>query len=72
MIKSKFMPVVVLTIILFFPVWGQADIPLSTEGKVPAGPFQDLQNQIDAIELIPGPQGPQGPQGPAGPPGPRR
>ncbi len=27
----------------------------------------DLQNQIDSIELTPGPQGPTGPQGPAGP-----
>ena len=27
----------------------------------------DLQNQIDNIELTPGPQGPSGPQGPAGP-----
>ena len=29
----------------------------------------DLQNQIDTIELTPGPQGPAGPTGPAGPAG---
>lgn len=32
--------------------------------------IQDLQAQIDAIQLIPGPQGPEGPAGPAGPSGP--
>ena len=41
-------------------------------------PFNALQNQVDSlqqqintIELTPGPQGPQGPEGPQGPPGPQ-
>jgi microcystin-dependent protein len=32
-------------------------------------PFDDLQNQIDNIQLTPGPEGPQGEVGPAGPQG---
>lgn len=56
----------------------------ASDGKVPGKPFQalqdqvdeletktnDLQDQIDTIELIPGPQGPMGPQGPIGLQGP--
>ena len=53
--KSKFTPIaVVLTIILFIPVLAQAGMPLNSDGTVPAGPFQNLQNQIDAIEVPPG------------------
>jgi hypothetical protein len=53
-----------------------ADVPLTTDGKVPGTPFVVLQQQIDhlkaqlaTIQLTPGPQGPAGPQGPLGPQG---
>jgi hypothetical protein len=42
MVKSKFAPIILLlTIILFFPVWVQAG---------PGKPFQQLQAQIDALK----------------------
>ncbi len=41
----------------------------TSEGKVPGKPFQYLQEQIDNIQLTPGPPGPQGPQGEPGPQG---
>ena len=51
MIKSKFAPIVLLlTFILFFPVWVQAaDIQLSPDGTIPGTPFEQLQAQIDAL-----------------------
>lgn len=45
------------------------DVSLTADGKVPGGPFVYLQEQIDNIQLIPGPQGPAGPIGPPGVPG---
>lgn len=62
MIKLKFTPIVfLLSIILFFPAWVQADnIQLNPDGTIPGTPFQQLQDQIDTIELTPGPQGLQG------------
>lgn len=77
MIRSKLRSVVfLLTVILFSPVWVQAGMPLDADGTIPAGPFADLQSQIDGladdIAAIPdGPPGPEGPPGPAGPPGPQ-
>lgn len=56
-------------------LWGKAfaDVPLTADGKVPGQPFQylqnqlnDLQNQINNVELKPGPQGPPGEMGPQG------
>jgi hypothetical protein len=50
-----------------------ADVALTTDGKVPGKPFQnlqtqvdDLQNQINAIELTSGPQGIKGDKGDTG------
>ena len=55
MMKSKFTSLVLfLAVILFSPVIVQAGMPLNNDGTVPAGPFQNLQNQIDAIEVPPG------------------
>ncbi|MCH7643834.1 MAG: collagen-like protein [Myxococcales bacterium] len=48
-----------------------ADVALTTDGKIPGQPFVDLQQQIDNIELTPGPQGPPGPIGPTGSTGPQ-
>lgn len=45
------------------------DVQLTADGKVPGGPFADLQQQIDNIELTPGPTGPAGPAGADGAPG---
>ena len=65
MSKSKFAPIVLfLIIILFSPAWVQAaGIQLNPDGTVPGTPFQQLQEQIDTIELTPGPQGPAGADG---------
>jgi len=46
--------VFLLTIVLFFPIWVQAGMPLNSDGTVPGKPFQNLQDQIDAIEVPPG------------------
>jgi len=64
-IKPKSQLVVfLLTVILFFPVWVQAvGIQLNPDGTVPGTPFHQLQEQIDTIELTPGPQGPAGADG---------
>ncbi len=64
-------------LVMCFPVISYpADVSLTTDGKVPGLPFQNLQGQIDQvktellnIQLAPGPQGPMGPAGPAGPAG---
>lgn len=69
MIKPKFTPIVLfLTVILFSPVLVQAQVDLTSDGKVPGKPFQDLQNQINnlqnQINNIPaGPPGPAGADG---------
>ena len=58
-----------ITIAVFILAMGSAfaaDVGLTTDGKVPGKPFEYLQQQIDAIELLPGPPGPQGPAGPTG------
>jgi len=47
------------------------DVNLTTDGKVPGKPFEYLQQQIDNIQLTPGPQGPAGPQGIQGEVGPK-
>ena len=55
MMKSKLSPFVLfLAVILFSPVIIQAGMPLNDDGTVPAGPFKNLQDQIDAIEAPPG------------------
>ena len=65
MMKSRFTPMVFLfSIILFIPVLVQAGVPLEADGTIPGKPFQVLQDQIDAIELTPGPPGPEGSPGP--------
>ena len=46
------------------------DVTLTAEGKVPGGPFDYLQQQIDELVLTPGPAGPTGPQGDQGATGP--
>lgn len=46
-----------------------ADGQPAPDGKVRGQPFQYLQQQIEEIELLPGPEGPTGPAGPAGPAG---
>lgn len=43
-----------------------ADVALTADGKVPGTPFKYLQDQIDTIELTPGPQGIQGLKGDKG------
>jgi len=52
-----------------------ADVPLTSDGKVPGQPFDalqtqvdDLQSQINTIELTPGPQGEPGVPGADGAP----
>ena len=70
--------VVLIALVLCIPVITiAADVSLTSDGKVPGSPFQNLQSQIDQlkiqlqnIQLTPGPQGPQGLVGPAGPAGP--
>lgn len=44
-----------------------ADVDAEETGRIAAD--INLQNQIDTIELTPGPEGPEGPEGPQGPPG---
>lgn len=62
---------VVLTTILWSFLFiqaatGAADLGLTSDGKVPGGPFQHLQEQIDNLQLTPGATGLAGPQGDTG------
>ena len=58
----------ILCLVLVFPSLSlvYADVSLTSDGKVPGGPFTYLQEQIDNIELTPGEQGIPGPQGSIG------
>lgn len=53
------------------PVAWSADVTLTPDGKVPGTPFQNLQDQINNIQLTPGPKGDTGATGPVGPAGPQ-
>ena len=68
----------VITILISVTVFTSALNGVSASDKPEGQPFDAiwdaisyLQNQIDNIELIPGPPGPEGPQGPEGPIGPQ-
>ena len=54
---------VFLFLLLHSTAFGAPDVPLDSNGNVPGTPFQALQDQIDTIELTPGPAGPTGPAG---------
>jgi hypothetical protein len=66
--------VVLIALVFCIPVITfAADVSLTSDGKVPGTPFQNLQSEINQlntklsnIQLTPGPQGPQGPTGPTG------
>lgn len=71
--KKSLLTIAMVGLILWFPLLADAG---SSDGKVPGKPFEylqqqvdGLQNQIDTIELTPGPPGPQGEVGPIGPKG---
>jgi hypothetical protein len=73
MVTKKIVFTLVAFIMCFPLISYAADVSLTSDGKVPSQPFQNLQQQIDQlnlqlqnIQLIPGPQGPMGPAGPAG------
>jgi hypothetical protein len=74
MMKHKIFVAIFTVAFIIVPI----SMTLAANGSNPNGkPFkalqqqvEDLQNQIDTIELTPGPPGPQGPQGDPGPPGP--
>jgi len=63
----KFTNIMILLLGIFFIGFPQGAI--AKRDHVPGKPFADLQEQIDNIELTPGPQGPPGPAGPQGLPG---
>jgi len=73
--SSKFIVLVSFVFMAVISSSAFADFDLTSEGKVPGNPFVYLQQQIDNIQLIPGPAGPVGPagavgaQGPVGPDG---
>jgi hypothetical protein len=70
--KKLGLAMAVLAFALWIPVLADAgDVNSTSEGKVPGQPFDYLQQQIDNIQLTPGPPGPQGPAGPQGEPGPQ-
>ena len=66
-ILMKIAPVCVL--VFLFSSFAYGDVTLTSDGKVPGRPFDYLQQQIDNIQLTPGPPGPVGPAGPQGLPG---
>ena len=76
-IRKTFLFLAVLVLYVPALAFAAPDVTLTPEGKVPGGPFENLQQQVDSIkndlvniELTPGPQGPQGVAGPVGPQGP--
>lgn len=78
MVTKKIVLALAALVLLFPIISNAADVSLTTDGKVPGLPFQNLQGQIDElntklqnIQLTSGPQGQAGPQGPAGPIGPQ-
>ncbi len=77
MVTQKMIFALVALVLCFPMISYSADVSLTTDGKVPGLPFQNLQGQIDQlstklqnIQMTPGPQGPIGPAGPQGPAGP--
>ena len=64
----------VVLAMVFIPVIAfAADVTLTSDGKVPGGPFvllqqqiNDLKNQLNSIQLIPGPKGDKGDTGATG------
>ena len=63
MSRTRWGCVIIGLLVLVPPVAWSADLTLTPDGKVPGTPFQYLQDQIDRIQLTPGPQGIQGPAG---------
>ena len=53
---SRYLFRILSLVLIFLPLsFVHADVSLTSEGKVPGGPFTYLQEQIGNIELIPGP-----------------